>query len=75
MSLIDGGQRPGDGLVERFAQALEVSAPEVKDLRHVLKEEIFQLRLDLARRFWLRAKSKTSGTQRESWGSTSLCAG
>jgi len=45
-------------LVEQFAQALEVSIPELQDLRHVLKGEIFQLRLDLARRFWLRNKVK-----------------
>ena len=45
-------------LVEQFAQALEVSIPELQDLRHVLKGEIFRLRLDLARRFWLRNKVK-----------------
>lgn len=57
MSLIDGNvNTQKTDLVEQFAQALEVSAPEVKDLRHVLKGEIFQLRLDLARRFWLRDK-------------------
>ena len=60
MSLIDGKANAQEtDLVEQFAQALEVSAPEVKDLRHVLKGEIFQLRLDLARRFWLRDKVKT----------------
>jgi hypothetical protein len=57
MSMID--QKPsrqeGD-LVEQFAQKLEVSVPEVKDLRHLLKGEIFQLRLDMVRRFWLREK-------------------
>jgi tellurite resistance protein len=59
MSLIDGKANAQEtDLVERFAQALEVSAPEVKDLRHVLKGEILQLRLDLARRFWLRDKVK-----------------
>ncbi|MGH7220332.1 MAG: TerB family tellurite resistance protein, partial [Nitrospiraceae bacterium] len=59
MSLIDGNVNAQEtDLVEQFAQALEVSAPEVKDLRHVLKGEIFQLRLDLARRFWLRDKVK-----------------
>jgi tellurite resistance protein len=57
MSLIDGKANAQEtDLVERFAQALEVSAPEVKDLRHVLKGEILQLRLDLVRRFWLRPK-------------------
>ncbi len=58
MTLIDGkaGQKETD-LVEQFAQALEVDAPEVKNLRHVLKGEILQLRLDLVRRFWLRQKA------------------
>lgn len=57
MSLIDGKANVQEtDLVEQFAQALEVSAPEVKNLRHVLKGEILQLRLDLVRRFWLRPK-------------------
>ena len=57
MSLIDGKANVQEtDLVEQFAQALEGSAPEVKDLRHVLKGEILRLRLDLARRFWLREK-------------------
>jgi hypothetical protein len=57
MSMIDQkpSQQEGD-LVEQFAQKLEVSVPEVKDLRHLLKGEIFQLRLDMVRRFWLREK-------------------
>jgi hypothetical protein len=57
MSLIDqeASQQEAD-LVEQFAQALEVSIPEVKDLRYLLKGEILLLRLDLARRFWLREK-------------------
>ena len=57
MSMID--QQPSEqeaDLVEQFAHALEVSVPEVKDLRYLLKGEIFQLRLDMARRFWLREK-------------------
>ena len=59
VSLIDGKANAQEtDLVEEFAQALEVSAPEVKDLRHVLKGEILQLRLDLVRRFWLRDKVK-----------------
>lgn len=59
MSLIDGNANAQETeLVEQFAKALEVSAPEVKDLRHVLNGEILQLRLDLARRFWLRDKVK-----------------
>lgn len=59
MSLIDGKANAQETeLVEQFAKALEVSAPEVKDLRHVLKGEILQLRLDLVRRFWLRDKVK-----------------
>jgi tellurite resistance protein len=57
MSMIDQkpSQQEGD-LVEQFAQKLEVSVPEVEDLRHLLKGEIFQLRLDMVRRFWLREK-------------------
>lgn len=59
MSLIDGKANARETeLIEQFAQALEVSIPEVEALRHVLKGEIFQLRLDLARRFWLRDKVK-----------------
>jgi len=58
MTLIDGKAGPKEtDLVEQFAQALEVDAPEVKNLRHVLKGEILQLRLDLVRRFWLRQKA------------------
>ena len=57
VSLIDG---TADGreteAVERFAQALEVDAPEVRDLRYLLNGEMLRLRLDLARRFWLREK-------------------
>ena len=59
MSLIDGKANSQEtNLVEQFAQALEINAPEVKGLRHVLKGEILQLRLDLVRRFWLRDKVK-----------------
>jgi hypothetical protein len=57
MSMIDQKPSEQEGhLVEQFAQALEVSVPEVKDLRHLLKGEMFQLRLDMVRRFWLREK-------------------
>ncbi len=57
VSLIDGKpDRQETALVEQFAQALEVDAPEVKNLRHVLNGEVLQLRLDLVRRFWLRPK-------------------
>ena len=57
MTLIDGkaGSKETEH-VEQFAQALGIEAPEVKNLRHVLKGEMFQLRLDLVRRFWLRQK-------------------
>jgi hypothetical protein len=57
MSLIDqeASQQETD-LVERYAEALNVSIPEVKDLRYLVKGEILRLRLDLARRFWLREK-------------------
>ena len=59
ISLIDGKAHAQEtDLVQQFAQALEVDAPEVKNLRHVLKGEIFQLRLDMARRIWLRPKVK-----------------
>lgn len=59
VSLIDGkaNQQEAD-LVEEFAYALEVDAPEVRDLRYVLNGEMLRLRLDLARRFWLREKVK-----------------
>jgi len=57
ISLIDGRANAQEiALVEQFAQALEVSVPEVKNLRHILNGEILQLRLDLARRFWLKEK-------------------
>ncbi len=57
MTLIDGRTGPKEAAhVEQFAQALEVDAPEVKNLRHILKGAILQLRLDLVRRFWLRPK-------------------
>ncbi len=57
VSLIDGKptERETD-LVEQFAQALEVTVSEVRNLRHVLRGEMLQLRLDLVRRFWLRPK-------------------
>jgi uncharacterized tellurite resistance protein B-like protein len=57
MSLIDQEASSQEtDLVEQYAQSLEVSIPEVKDLRYLLKGEILKLRLDLARRFWLREK-------------------
>jgi hypothetical protein len=57
MSLIDQEASPKEAdLVEQFAQALDVSIPELKDLRYLLKGEILRLRIDLARRFWLREK-------------------
>jgi len=59
MSLIDGKASPQEAdLVEQFARTLDVSAPEVTNLRHVLKREILHLRLDLVRRVWLRPKVK-----------------
>jgi uncharacterized tellurite resistance protein B-like protein len=58
MTLIDGKVSPKEtDYVEQFAQALAIDAPEVKNIRHVLKGEILQLRLDLVRRFWLRQKA------------------
>lgn len=57
MSLIDQEASSQEtDLIEQFSQALKVSIPEVKDLRLLLRKEILQLRLDLARRFWLREK-------------------
>lgn len=57
VSLIDGNPNQAEvNLVEQFAQELEVSALEIKNLRHVLNREILQLRLDLVCRFWLRPK-------------------
>lgn len=57
MSLIDRSATPQEtGRIEQFAEELGVNVPEIKGLRHLLKEEILQLRLDLVRRFWLRDK-------------------
>lgn len=57
MSLIDQKASPQEiDLVQEFAQVLEVSVPDVNNLRHVLEGEILQLRLDLVRRFWVRDK-------------------
>ena len=59
ISLIDGKANALEtDLVEQFARTLEVDAPEVQDLRYVLNGEMLRLRLDLARRFWLREKVK-----------------
>lgn len=59
VSLIDGTANGRETeAVERFAQALEVDVPEVRDLRYLLNGEMLRLRLDLARRFWLREKVK-----------------
>jgi len=59
MSLIDRDASKAEAdLVSQFAHALEVSSPEVNDLRHVVEREMFHLRLDLARRVWLREKVK-----------------
>ena len=59
VSLIDGkANEHGTETVEQFARALEVDAPEVHDLRYLLNGEMLRLRLDLARRFWLREKVK-----------------
>ena len=59
VSLIDGTANGRETeAVERFAQALEVDVPEVRDLRYLLNGEMLRLRLDLGRRFWLREKVK-----------------
>lgn len=59
MTLIDGEANPQEtDQVEEYAKALEVDAPEVRDLRYVLNGEMLRLRLDLVRRFWLREKVK-----------------
>jgi tellurite resistance protein len=59
VSLIDGNANVQETeTVEQFARALEVDAPEVRDLRHLINGEMLRLRLDLARRFWLREKVK-----------------
>ena len=59
VSLIDGNANARETeVVEEFAQALDVNAPEVRDLRYLLNGEMLRLRLDLARRFWLREKVK-----------------
>jgi tellurite resistance protein len=59
VSLIDGKANEQETeTVEQFARALAVDAPEVQDLRYLINGEILRLRLDLARRFWLREKVK-----------------
>ncbi len=59
VSLIDGKANARETeAVEQFARALEVDAPEVQDLRYLINGEMLRLRLDLARRFWLREKVK-----------------
>src|SRR5690242_18593415 len=59
ISLIDGKANAQETeAVEQFARALEVDAPEVRDLRYLLNGEMLRLRLDLGRRFWLREKVK-----------------
>jgi tellurite resistance protein len=59
MSLVDREPSAEETVVvEEFARALDVSIPEVKDLRHALSGEIFQLRLDIGRRFWVVDKVK-----------------
>jgi tellurite resistance protein len=59
VSLIDGKTNVRETeTVEQFARALAVEAPEVQDLRYLINGEMLRLRLDLARRFWLREKVK-----------------
>jgi hypothetical protein len=59
VSLIDGKANEHETeTVEQFARALEVDVPEVRDLRYLLNGEMVRLRLDLARRFWVREKSR-----------------
>jgi len=59
VSLIDGKANEAEtNTVERFARALSVDAPEVRDLRYLINGEMLRLRLDLGRRFWLREKVK-----------------
>jgi uncharacterized tellurite resistance protein B-like protein len=59
VSLIDGKANDAETTtVERFARALDVEAPEVRDLRYLINGEMLRLRLDLGRRFWLREKVK-----------------
>jgi hypothetical protein len=53
MSLID--RVPGAAeatAVEQFAAALDVSLPELRDLRLALAGDVLRLRLDIGRRFW-----------------------
>ena len=75
VSLIDGKANARETVaVEQFARALEVDAPEVRDLRYLFNGEMLRLRLDLARRFWLREKVKESGRRNVSEASASSCA-
>lgn len=57
MSLIDEKAHAQEtDLIEEFAQALQVSIPEVRNLRQVVDGDMIQLRLDMVRRFWLKEK-------------------
>ncbi|HNM61639.1 MAG TPA: hypothetical protein PKL51_10835 [Nitrospira sp.] len=67
MSLIDQDVKRAEAeLVERFASALQVTLPEVTNLRHVVKKELFHLRLDLVRRSMIAPLFRQMPTGRQS---------
>ena len=67
MSLIDQDVKPAEAeLVERFASALQVTLPEETNLRHVVKKELFHLRLDLVRRSMIAPLFRQMPTGRQS---------
>ena len=67
MSLIDQDVKPAEAeVVERFASALQVTLPEGTNLRHVVKKELFHLRLDLVRRSMIAPLFRQMPTGRQS---------
>jgi len=65
LSMIDG-EASGDEVtsIERFASALEVSSHHLATLRKVAEGQVFGVRLDLGRRFWVREKIENLVAQR-----------
>jgi tellurite resistance protein len=76
LSLADGEASPEEaGVVEAFARALGVDTHEVKTFRRLSEGRLLLARLDVARRFWVRAhlvaKVKEGGLR---WLARSLAA-
>lgn len=59
MSMIDQEATAEEtSLIEKYAQALEVPQDNVRNLRQLAEQELFTLRFDLLRRFWVIDKFK-----------------